>query len=295
MEYIIVILTIIIILLITYLFLVKKDLKRLSKEIKKIKENDSNNLAHSEISLRELDELINEINYIIDESKKEKINSVTKTKELRKMITNISHDLRTPLTSALGYIDLLLSSNKVQDKKTLKIVEERLKKLESLINSFFEFSKINLQDKTISKEKINLIGIIEESIAGYYEDYSKETRTIILKNNLQKIIIDSNKEMLTRIFDNLISNALKHSTSDLIIEIEKQDNIKIEFINDLLYPDLDISHIFDEFYTIDIARTKGNTGLGLAIAKEFVEKLGGIIYAKKDDNKLIIGIELTNH
>lgn len=292
MEIVIIVLVIIIILLITYLFLVKKDLKRICKDMKRIKEQESNNLIHGEIPLEELNELINEINNLVSESKNAKIDYEIKNRELKKMVTNISHDLRTPLTSALGYIDILLSSQEVtKDKKTLKIIEERLKRLESLINSFFEFSKVTLQDKSVIKEEVNLIAILEESMANYYDDYRKENRKIIFENKVQKIKVKSNREMLIRVFDNLIGNAFKHSKGNLFIKLSKKEKIKIEFTNDLLDYDLDIIHVFDEFYTVDIARSKENTGLGLAIVKKFTESLNGKVTAKKEKNQFTILLE----
>jgi signal transduction histidine kinase len=86
--------------------------------------------------------------------------------------------------------------------------------------------------------------------------------------------------MLLRIFDNLISNALKHGEGDLTISVDCTERIQIRFENTLLSPNIDTEHIFDEFYTTDISRTKGNTGLGLAIAKQFTEMLGGSISAE---------------
>lgn len=154
MEVVIIILVIIIILLITYLFLIKRDLKRISKSIKKIKKEESNNLIHDEISVYELNELISVINNLLSESKNEKIDYEIKNKELKKMVTNISHDLRTPLTSSLGYVDMLLSSKDItKNEKTLKIIEERLKKLESLINSFLNYLQLHYKIKALEKKK----------------------------------------------------------------------------------------------------------------------------------------------
>lgn len=296
MKWIILILIIIILLLITYLFSIKKDLKIITESIKNLKKNNSNYLIHSDISLKELSELIKEINILIKESKNDKIIYNQKNKNLRKMMTNISHDLRTPLTSALGYIDIILKSDLSEEEKEkdLKIVEERLKRLEELINSFFEFSKIVSNNNLPELNDVNIISVIEESIVHYYEDYKKNNREIIFNSNVQKYKIKSNKDMLIRIFDNLINNAFKHSDGNLEIKIECNSNIKISFTNKLLYDDLDIDHIFDEFYTIDISRTKGNTGLGLAIVKEFTDVLGGKIYAKKTKRNLNIIIEFKN-
>lgn len=287
MEYIIFILLCIIIFLACYLFFIKKELTRISKTIRNIQKDDSNALVHKEISMKQLNVLIGEINNLVKESKKNRIRYQNQNRDLRKMIMNISHDLRTPLTSALGYIDIILTSNLsiTEKEKELKIVEERLNRLEELINSFFLFSKIVSTNDLPELTELNIISIIEECIARYYDDYKNNNRAIILKKNVSKIKIMSNKEMLTRIFDNLITNSYKHSTGNLEIIIKKNESLVITFSNILPNNDLDISHIFDEFYTVDMSRTTGNTGLGLAIVKEFTERLNGRVSARVTKNK----------
>ena len=132
---------------------------------------------------------------------------------------------------------------------------------------------------------VNVVSIIEKSISNHYEDFSSAKRMIQFHTAKRKISMISNETMLLRIFDNLIRNAYKHSKGDLEIQITMEKELTILFQNKLLYSELDVDKIFDEFYTIDISRTRGNTGLGLAIAKEFVEQLGGHISAqKKQDN-----------
>lgn len=296
MDVVIVILIIIIFLILCYLFFLKSELKRISKAIKTIKNNDSNMLITSNSSSKELSIIINEINSLLLDIKEEKINLAHSNNKIQKMMMNISHDLRTPLTSALGYIDMILNSNlSLEDKeRELKIINQKLKRLEELINCFFEFSKIISNNEQLMLENINIIAILEERIAHFYEDYTKDNRRIILENSISKLLIKSNKTFLIRIFDNLISNAYKHSCKDLTIKVINTDKIKITFSNDLLYSDLDIDKMFDEFYTIDISRTKGNTGLGLAIVKEFTEQLNGKIYAVKDNGLLEIILEFNN-
>lgn len=294
MEFIIIILIIVIIILLTYLFLYHNEVKHISKEIDNIKDLDSNTLIHSKYNLKNINNLIYKINNLLTESKNIKIDYGNKNKSLMKMMTNISHDLRTPLTSALGYIDIILKSDLSEEekKKDLVTIEKRLRRLEELISSFFEFSRIISTNKLPTLKKINLTSILEESVIVFYDDYKKNNRKILLDCNQRKIIINSNKMLLTRIFENLIGNAYKHSNSDLIIKVEKLNKVKIIFSNQLLDNDIDIDRIFDEFYTVDISRTKEGTGLGLAIAKEFTKQLNGNIYAEKHNNQLKIIIEL---
>ncbi len=296
MEFIIIFLILIIIILLTYLFLLNKELERIPTEIKKIRFSKSNKRIHSNYTLKNLDLLILQINQLIDETSKREIEYNHKNQSLMKMMTNISHDLRTPLTSALGYIDLLLKSDlpKEEKEKELKIIEARLKKLESLINSFFEFSKIISNNQSPKISKVNLNKVLEESIVGYYEDYEKENREILFSCKENKIIINSNELFLKRIFDNLIGNAYKHSNSNLDIKVTINKSLKIEFKNILHEKKIDIDRIFEEFYTVDISRTKGGTGLGLAIAKEFTEQLGGKISARIEKNFLIIKVEFPH-
>lgn len=292
MEIILVILVIIILFLVCYLFFMKRELKRIKKELNLVLSRKTNGLVHTEFVSKEIHDLVECINTHLTEIKSKESKLERKNANFVKMIRNISHDLRTPLTSSLGYVSLMLDSDMPDQEKSknLKIVEDRLKRLSELIDSFFEFSKILSNDQIIELNEINLVAIIEKSISNYYEDFSNQHRIINFKTNKQKIIIKSNEVMLERIFDNLIRNAYKHSVSNLDIDVRMTNRVEITFTNDLIYKDLDTDKIFDEFYTVDISRTKGNTGLGLAIVKEFVTELGGTIQAKKTKDKLKIKI-----
>lgn len=289
---IIVLLLIILFIVIFYLVLLKRSLKKFANDLERKVSDKSNVLLTCEVGDKDLVRVIERVNSVLDDNTRIRNDYENKNESLQKMITNVSHDLRTPLTSALGYIDIILRSDLAEDDKEryLKVIEERLKRLSVLVNSFFEFSKIISNDEKIVVSKVNLVNVLEKSISNYYEDFSKEDRVIRLNFDKRNIVIDSNELMLSRIFDNLIGNAFKHSTGDLIINVRIKSQLIIEFINDLIYDDLDVNQIFDEFYTVDISRTKGNTGLGLAISKEFVEELGGTIKAEKDNGKLKITI-----
>ena len=295
MNILVAILIIIIFILIIYLFLLKKEIKRISYNLDEILSIDSNKILHGEFSNKELNELLLKINKMITYVRYKELDLERKNKSLKKEITNITHDLRTPLTSSLGYIDLILKSNlsKEEQERELKIVENRLLRLEELINSFFEFSIITTDNKKIDMEQTNLVAVVEECISHYYDDFTREKRKVVFVNDIKKYNILSNAEILKRIIDNLISNSLKHSNSDLIIKLSEKNDIRLSFENDIVDTNIDIEHIFDEFYTSDISRTKGNTGLGLSIAKEFTEMLGGNISANKLKNKLIIKISFN--
>lgn len=292
MKTIIVVLVILIAFILCYVFLEKAEIKRLKKELDFIMSNDTNRILHTEFNSKELKEFVSAVNMYLSEIQKRKTEIEHKNNNLMVMMRNISHDLRTPLTSAAGYTDLILNSDLTEDEKIseMKIVEARLKRLTELVDSFFEFSKILTTNKEIELETVNLIGILEECIGNFYEDYKKENREVDFITSNNKISISTNRTMLSRIFENLISNALKYGSGNLTIEVisENADVIRISFINRIIDKDLDTGRIFDDFYTTDISRTKGSTGLGLAIAKEFTEQLNGNIEAHIEDDKLVI-------
>lgn len=277
----------------TYLFFVRQELKKITRSIHKMKQSDSNLLLHQSVPSKQLNTLMIEVNQFYQEMKAKEIFFGQQNKGLKKMMMNISHDLRTPLTSALGYIDIVINSELPEEEKEkeLRIIEERLKKLEELITSFFDFSQILLQRNSMPEEEENIIAILEGSIANFYEDYQREKRKIVFSKNLTKIKVSINRKLITRVFDNLIGNALKHGVGDLEITIEKRKSVQIVFQNELKSGHLEIDRIFEEFYTEDISRTKGSTGLGLAIAKEFTEQLGGTIHARKEKKYLKIILE----
>lgn len=274
--------------LLLFLILQKKEISNITKQLRELKNIDTNIIVSSENGTA--DKLITEINTLLKETRETKISYNQKKHALEQMMTNISHDLRTPLTSAMGYIDLIQHSEMSEEEKSceLDIIEKRLIRLEELINSFFELSQIVSSGKEPEKTEINLVSVLEEAIVHYYDDYCNKGIQIVFQCCHRKLRILSNQNMLLRIFDNLIGNALKHGKGDLTITIEDTEDLQITFTNELASLDMDIDHIFDEFYTTDISRTKGNTGLGLAIAKQFTEMLGGSIQASQNGDLFIL-------
>lgn len=290
MGLIVIMLCMIVFVLACYLFFMQRELRRLQKELSTVLTEKTNAVVHTEFSSKEIKKLVQTINQQITLVKQKESMVEHQNHQFTKMIRNISHDLRTPLTSALGYIDILQKSDCSEEEKlkNLKIIEERLQRLSELIESFFAFAKIISDEGNIEMDVVNVIAVIEKSISHHYDDFSSAKRMIRFQTTKRKISMISNETMLLRVFDNLIRNAYKHSRGDLEIQVTVGKEMTILFQNKLLYPELDVNKIFDEFYTVDISRTRGNTGLGLAIAKEFVEQLGGHIFARKKQKQLQI-------
>lgn len=275
-----------------FLFCLQRlEIRSIGKQLDIILSQDSSELVHAENG--SLSKLIEKINELLKEMQRSRMYYRKKSHHLEQMMTNISHDLRTPMTSAMGYLNLVIHSDlpEAEKEKEIRIVEQRLIRLEDLIDSFFEFSKMISSDQKPQTEQVNLTEVLQESLANYFDDFCGQEREVIFHCDWSRLMIESNRNMLLRVFDNLVGNAYKHGTGNLVVTVKQDENICLCFENELHVLEIDTSAIFDEFYTTDISRTKGNTGLGLAIAKEFTRLLGGTISAEYDGNIFCVTLE----
>lgn len=217
------------------------------------------------------------------------------------LITNVSHDLRTPLTSLMGYIQLAANDNISSEEKDkyAKISLEKSKKLKILIDDLFEYSKLESGGIKLEKVKVNIIEIIEQSI-GELSIQAKERGIGFnknFKNSKVEVLIDPGK--IARVFENIIDNAVKYSVKGKNANInlhENNENVIISFENivDSILEE-DIEKVFNRFYRTDESRNSetAGSGLGLAISKSIVELHGGTIWVKSENDKFVINIELN--
>lgn len=279
----------------TLLFLRRNEIKLVTKKLNRINGNDTNELLRSSYPNRNIEELLLEVNNTLTLRKATQSKSKEMDLELRQSIANISHDLRTPLTSIMGYIQLLNDNNisEEEHKQYLSIIEKRSRTLKDLITSFYDLSRLQANEYNMDIEKINVKSIICELIAAYYDDFNN-------KNLDPKINIDENapliygdKNAVNRIFTNLIQNILKHAEGELEISLKVEEKYIItEFCNKATeLSEEDAKKVFERFFTSDRMRSGQNTGLGLAITKMLVEKQGHEIESEKNKDFLIIRIK----
>ncbi|MDK0545732.1 HAMP domain-containing sensor histidine kinase [Clostridium perfringens] len=286
-------LTILIVLLIIFI-LKTKEINRLTLELKKLNREGKIEKLRLSLPNKNIENLIVEINTLIDD--KRKMENIYKEKdiELREAIANMSHDLRTPLTSIMGYVYLLNDDklDKEERKEYLKIIEKRSLVLNDLITNFYGLSRIQADQYEIKFEPVNLELVLGEIIAAFYEtlDYKFGEPEINIEEGLGPVLGD--KQALNRIFTNLIENMIKHGEGEVKISLKKKNKyIVMEFSNKAEeLESKDVNRIFEKFFTKDRMRTGQNTGLGLAIVKLLVEKQGQKIEAKKVGNRLVINI-----
>ena len=210
--------------------------------------------------------------------------------ELKTAITNISHDIRTPLTAIYGYLDMLQQTDDPEKhKKYIAIMKERAELMKQLTEELFRYSVIVSEESEMQTESVNVVQVLEDSIMGYFAALNEKGIVPEVQLTEEAVIRELNKEYLARIFSNLLNNALKYSDGDLLIKLSAEGVITFtNTANDLSA--VEVEQLFDRFYTVEAAHH--STGLGLSIARTLVERMGGTITAEYTDSKLTIRIVL---
>ena len=292
MMMIIVILVVLLIISITYIFLLYKDIDKVMEDLKWIENTETNMLLRTKTFNKNFSDLIIIINQLLKKEKSIIFETNKLNKEMKQMISNISHDFRTPLTSTIGYVQLLSDEKITDDKKRdyLIVIENKLDDLRRIVNDFFEFTKV-IESNNIQKlETANLSLIVEDTVFLYYHDFIAEN--INLKVDIkQDIYLISNINALKRITQNIVSNVLIHGIEMFEVSLFLKDKVYLSFKNKVNKDDkIDVDRIFDRFYTIDLSRTTKNTGLGLTIVKELVNQLDGEVQAILENDYLVITV-----
>lgn len=209
-------------------------------------------------------------------------------RELKNAVTNLSHDLRTPLTAICGYLDLLEQEEKTETvDRYVQVMKERAESMKALTEELFRYSIILDQENHMVLEPVAINQALEESVAAFYTDLKKQNIAPDIRMPEKPVIRTLDRSCLSRVFSNLISNAMKYSDGDL--EIVLYETGEIVFANQASGLNaIQVGKLFDRFFTVEAARK--STGLGLAISRTLVEQMGGTISAEYERERLCIRI-----
>ena len=208
--------------------------------------------------------------------------------ELKNAVTNISHDLRTPLTALCGYLELLEQEEKSETvNRYIEIMKDRVDILTQLSEELFRYSVIISTKDNITKEQVIINTVLEESIAAFYTVLTERNIVPEIQISETKVVRMLDRSALSRVFSNLISNVIKYSDGDLKIVLSENGEIAFSNMASGL-DEIQVGRLFDRFYTVEAARK--STGLGLTISKTLVEQMKGTISAIYENNRLSIHI-----
>ncbi len=273
---------------------------KISTAIRNISEGDLNTMVEvagdDEFSAMaaNLNKMMEDIRELMD---KERESERTKNE----LITNVAHDLRTPLTSIIGYLELLsgpASLTPEMEKKYLQITYTKAKRLEKLIEDLFGFTKLNYGKVSMKVSKVDIVKLLSQLLEEFYPNFMDKNLAYELQSNVPAKIITADGNLLARLFDNLINNAIKYGAEGKKIEVKIHAAETIVTVSVTNYgyviPKEELPLLFEKFYRVEQSRSTntGGTGLGLAIARNIVDMHGGTIGVTSDLNGTVFTVRL---
>ena len=260
---------------------------------------EENRVVKLAVPQRELEQLLTEINRNLTEIRKVKIRYGKKERELLNQIENISHDLRTPLTAIIGFLELIdRDSLDVEDRESLEVVKKKALALKKLTAQFYDLSRLAAEDYQLKLKKTDLGRILREAVLDSYQELKLRNLNVNVDIPDTPVFVRGNEEALERIFQNLLQNAGRYAVSVFFVSLTiESGNIFVRMVNDTDMADQqDADSLFERFYTGDSARKQGSTGLGLPIAKHLAEAMGGRLHAglkeAEEKNWLSLSLEI---
>lgn len=270
-------------------------IKSINEQIEFINTHETNKIVTGEYRNGSITDLINNINALSRQCSILKTQCLTNESNMKETITNISHDIRTPLTSLSGYFQLMCQCNSSAEReKYSKIISQQISILQEMLEELFTYAKLSSQSYEITSEKCCINQILRDMVLSFYHEFKNANITPDISIPEKPIYIWANDMALRRVFQNVLKNVIEHGGKFVCISlIEMNSVIEITFHNDIFHDtDIDTARVFDRFYKSDIAKSSLSTGLGLSIAKELLDKMNGDISANVNDNIFEIVIKL---
>ncbi len=281
--------------LIAALASLERGLRRAREQIKTQMEDASTARVEVPCPNAAAEDLFATINELLELRQGERSAYQRKERELRRQIANVSHDLRTPLTSILGYLQLLEGDDLTAEQRAeyLRVIRGRADTLQTLITAFYDLSRIEGGEWPLERERVDLGRELGDQLAAAYEQLEAAgiRVEVELADGLPPVWAD--RKAVIRVFSNLLTNALKHGSDYLRVELRREGRYVVSAFSNGV-PDMtaeDAAHVFERFYTADRTRTGRNTGLGLAIVKALTERMGHQASALLRDGEFTVAVK----
>lgn len=283
MVLLIILLLAIIMILVFLLLFFQKQIRQINGQLAFLREHDSNMLISSETELGGIGQLKDSINELLKQSRKQSQEYMEKERQIAQTYTNLSHDIRTPLTSLDGYFQLLQDSRNKEDRERyIGIIKERIGSLNDMLEELFTFTKLKNDSYKLELSLCCLNSILIQTVLSYYQDWTARDISPSLEITEKPLYLEGNPQALRRVIQNILKNVLEHGQEEIRITLaEEEKSILLKVSNKVLHPnEIDVDRVFERFYKADEARGKASSGLGLSIAYELVHRMYGEIRAE---------------
>lgn len=264
--------------LICYIITLNRGMRRAREQIKNQMSGESMSRLSVPCPNAAAEELFQSVNELLELRQWEGVAYRQKEQDLRRQIANVSHDLRTPLTSILGYLQLLGREDLPEEKRReyLTVVESRARTLQALITAFYDLSRVEGGEWKLEREQVDLSRELGDQLAACYEQMEEAGIQVMVDIEPGLPPVWGDRNAVIRVLSNLLTNALKHGSDHLKVSVWREEGrVVSEFSNAAPHmTQEDVRHVFERFYTADRMRTGQNTGLGMAIVKALLEQMG---------------------
>lgn len=277
-------------------FYYRHQIKNVKSQISFLNQHETNMLITSDQKSGCVADLTDELNTLIEQTAALRKEIADSESHLKDTIINLSHDIRTPLTSMDGYFQLLLKSDDPEERQQYAaVISDRLSSLKEMLDELFTYAKLTNKAYEVELSPCAVNEILLSVLFSFYKDIKQRGIEPLVNVPEQDIFIQGNEPALRRIFQNILKNCIEHGNNQLSVRlINSSDMVQIYFENDYqMQEPIDANKVFDRFYKADGARSKTSTGLGLSIAKELVERLNGSITGNVKND--IFTITITFH
>lgn len=272
----------------------RQQTRHMIAELSMLRQEDTNYRVSSCCRAGRTQEVITLLNEIVDKYRREVVMLRRENRAYRESITSISHDIRTPFTSAKGYLQMLSKDAIPMERRQeyIATVEQRVDDVTGMLNQLFEYARVEAGELEFDMECLNLTNLFVDTLSMFYDDFAERDCEPVVNVPQEPCYVLADRNAIVRIVENLIKNALVHGTGEYHFSLtaegchaclcvsNRTDNIEQK----------DLDRIFDRFYTTDTSRTHKTTGLGLAIVKQFVEHMGGEVAASLEDGIFTIKV-----
>lgn len=276
MKEIMIVLGVIIFVLSLFIMKMRKELDHIHKQIKVKREHNTRFTITCDLNMKEFKQLCLQFNEMYEQYEQALFDESRKEKEFKEMLSYIAHDVRTPLTSVQGYLQILEEENK-ENATYYAIIHQRIDDIGRLLEQFFIYSKLINNDYTFEEGLCDVYTICCESLLGFYQQFNQLNIEPVIDFESTETLIKINKDLFRRVMDNLIQNAFIHGNGHIKI-IQKGTHLIVEnTIKKEL--NIDSNKVFERFYKVDTSRTHISSGLGLSIVKEIIHLSGGKVEA----------------
>lgn len=271
----------------------RRQVKDICRQLSFLMKHDSNMLITREMDLGGIGELADVLNEWLELKRREKKEYLKKEKMISDTYTNLSHDIRTPLTSLDGYFQLMeICEDQEEQRRYMKIIQERIGSLKEMLEELFTFTKLKNDSFHLEMSSCCINKILKDTIFSYYDEWTGRGIEPEIHITEKLLFMNGNEQGIRRIFQNIIKNGLDHGEKKISISLEEVENsIRIQIKNQVCHVEkINVDQVFERFYKADEARSKTSSGLGLSIAKELVLRMEGKISARIEGNEFCVEI-----